>query len=930
MTGYSRGSEWRRWELHMHTPGTQKNDQFKGETLEEKWDKFYEDVSAYIGDGNDPLRNIEAFAVTDYLSIDNYKKVVKDNRLPKSIKFLLPNVEMRMFPIAKNAPVNIHCIFNPNVVEDLEDRFFSKLEFKYHKRTFTASHRGLMQLGRYCNNEVELSDEVAYRKGIEQFIVSVDVLQSIFEADSELRENTIIAVSNSDGDGVSGVNKNISYAIENGSQLDATKTQLYWMSDFIFSPKKSDIDYFLGKKIDNKSKIIEKYRSLKPCAHGSDAHTNESIFEPNLNRYCWIKADPTFNGLRQILYEPENRICISNTKPEVKPDYQIIDKVEIKDEDFSPDPIVFNDKLTCIIGGKSTGKSLLLNNIARTIDIKQVEKKMGSVGVKGKILSDIKVYWADGAVSSSLNKDDKHKIVYIPQTYLNRLSDEQEELTEIDAIIKDILFNNPDIKSKYIELENKLLSYKKQLDKKIYDLNDVNSSCEEQKEKLHGLGTKEGIEKEIKKLKKLKDELTEKTSLSEVDITEYDKAKVRIAKIEILIKENEKDRTLVNSLDSVVEIIPVTKDVSDSMSRIYSDAVEKVVKCADKKWIELKEDIILNLDKHKEGLRKEKETLVADVKKIEPQIEENAAVKKYSELITKEETKLIKFQGLEQKLDALKEVRDTLVEELSMSIVEFKHIHDLYANSINEMLCLSMDGLDFSVVTQFRSELFKNKICEIYDRRQLKAKDGIFGNIENITDVNITKEFTKEIILFIVDGTIKLTGKRSPEVALRDILSDWYNTAYQVKMDRDNIEEMSPGKKALVLLKMLINLAENECPILIDQPEDDLDNRSIFDELIPFIKNKKVNRQIIIVTHNANVVLGSDAEEVIIANQDGGNAKNKNYRFEYRSGSIENDIPIDIDSEGVLDQKGIQQQICDILEGGKVAFDLRRNKYRID
>ena len=66
-----------------------------------------------------------------------------------------------------------------------------------------------------------------------------------------------------------------------------------------------------------------------------------------------------------------------------------------------------------------------------------------------------------------------------------------------------------------------------------------------------------------------------------------------------------------------------------------------------------------------------------------------------------------------------------------------------------------------------------------------------------------------------------------------------------------------------------------------------------FDELIPFIKKKKIDRQIIIVTHNANVVLGGDAEEIIVANQEGKNTPNKKYKFEYRSGAIEDDQPYD-------------------------------------
>lgn len=123
-------------------------------------------------------------------------------------------------------------------------------------------------------------------------------------------------------------------------------------------------------------------------------------------------------------------------------------------------------------------------------------------------------------------------------------------------------------------------------------------------------------------------------------------------------------------------------------------------------------------------------------------------------------------------------------------------------------------------------------------------------------------------------------------------------------------------------------------PILIDQPEDDLDNRSIFDQLIPFIKKKKATRQIIVVTHNANIVIGADAEEVIVANQDGVDSPNNNsVRFSYRSGSIENDYPQLNDQgdveEGVLARQGIQQHICDILEGGEVAFEKRKNKYNL-
>uniref|UniRef100_UPI0040294860 hypothetical protein n=1 Tax=Lachnospira sp. TaxID=2049031 RepID=UPI0040294860 len=123
----------------------------------------------------------------------------------------------------------------------------------------------------------------------------------------------------------------------------------------------------------------------------------------------------------------------------------------------------------------------------------------------------------------------------------------------------------------------------------------------------------------------------------------------------------------------------------------------------------------------------------------------------------------------------------------------------------------------------------------------------------------LTKDYLRDIIDKVVNEELKLLKNKTVENVLRDMLSDWYLVSYNVKLENDNINQMSPGKKALVLLKLLISMAESKCPILIDQPEDDLDNRSIFDELIPFIRKKKIERQIIIVTHNANVVKGGEA-----------------------------------------------------------------------
>ena len=108
---YKKGSEWGRWDLHIHTPETKKNDRFSGSTSEEKWEKFYNAINDYVSDGTDIQKSIIAIGITDYVCIENYKKVIADKRLPQSIKLILPNVEMRCQPIANDSPINIHFIF---------------------------------------------------------------------------------------------------------------------------------------------------------------------------------------------------------------------------------------------------------------------------------------------------------------------------------------------------------------------------------------------------------------------------------------------------------------------------------------------------------------------------------------------------------------------------------------------------------------------------------------------------------------------------------------------------------------------------------------------------------------------------------------------------------------------------------------------------
>ena len=139
---------------------------------------------------------------------------------------------------------------------------------------------------------------------------------------------------------------------------------------------------------------------------------------------------------------------------------------------------------------------------------------------------------------------------------------------------------------------------------------------------------------------------------------------------------------------------------------------------------------------------------------------------------------------------------------------------------------------------------------------------------------------------------------------------------------------MTPGKRALFALRLILDESDDTWPLLIDQPEDDLDSRSVYAEIVPFLKEKKKERQIILVSHNANLVIGADSEQIIVANRNGDDRKNKDGKqFNYLTGSIEYTKERVKECEDTLDAQGIREHACEILDGGKTAFENREKKY---
>ncbi len=241
------------------------------------------------------------------------------------------------------------------------------------------------------------------------------------------------------------------------------------------------------------------------------------------------------------------------------------------------------------------------------------------------------------------------------------------------------------------------------------------------------------------------------------------------------------------------------------------------------------------------------------------------------------------------------------------------------------------DNIVISAELTFEKDRFESDFLGCYDQRNYIP--WLADNFPNYSVVwqppRHVELLTSTLRALIVkpQEELRLRTGQSVKNAVELLLRDYLSHTFSVKQAGEDIFRMSPGKQGLVLLEIFLYLSNSSYPVLIDQPEDNLDNRTIYSHLVSYIRRRKLDRQIIMVTHNPNLVLGADAEQVIVANQDGeGQGENAEYRFEYVSGGIECSFT-NPHAESVLTKQGIREHVCHVLEGGTDAFKKREEKY---
>lgn len=1002
---FRRGSEWRVWDLHIHTPASY---EWRGEKF--NGDKEHDDQ--LIDQMIEHLNNSEpdAFALMDYFTFDGWfklKKRLSEEGAPKLTKKVFPGIELRV--CAPRIRLNVHAIFSDEVRDqDLKD-FLAEQEIEENNKKLSEDN-----LIHFIRNTGE---DLLRRKHIDIDKIKNDdkyALEKACGLASLKRENYISSIEKFHDciafmpwDTYNGL-KEID-VLENYSFV----MSLFKKSTIMESRKEEYRNLFLMKETNDNKNIIEQFKKAldyipRLVVAGSDAHKFSDYGKFPSNKKTWIKADTTFKGLLQAIKEPENRSFIG----EVPVKYiekqgrgaYFLDKIKINKHVnakchqnwLDSTEINFNHDLVAIIGKKGSGKSALADVISLLGNSKSSSNyfsflKDGRFKGKGGFATEFEatITWLNGkqetkSLDSKIDQESIEKVRYIPQVYFEKLCNPDNENNEFQNELNSVIFSylSDDEKQGFIDLESLIKEKEYSLNDSVLhfknELNKINDEIAQLELRAQPSVRKLLESKKIEKIQEIQDhelikpdevmspsdtltpeQLVLKEQLEENNLKSINLSN-NILDLNKLIKDNRSKILIINRivdevdyLDKQVELFKDKNNEDLKALSIESETVSLEVNkeplitlrlkleaeiAANLKAVELLEVDILSCEKiakdingklsepyqkynnYLEVMRawdnKSKELngsinypesllgivhQIGELEKIPDQLNEKKSKRK--------EIGLSLYEILERK----KEVRESLYDPVQKSI----EIND-FINETNKFEFLSKLDFNFdsfqekltSLIKQqrfdFTPDNIKNTLEDLSKNEDLETKEGVINFLENLiaklTEANGTV------------GISEMLRKNTTSVEVYNFIYglDFIQSKYSLKFQNVEVEKLSPGQRGALLLIFYLLVDKDKTPIILDQPEENLDNDTVVNSLVPILNEAKKTRQIIMVTHNPNLAIVCDAEQIIYTDFH----RENNFSISYKSGSIES-------SE-------LNKHSVDILEGTLRAFNNRRNKYFTD
>lgn len=925
MSNSPRGSEWRKWDLHVHTPKSIVQE-YGGDT-DDAWEAYITALEALPED-------IKVLGINDYIFVDGYEKVLdyKNNKgRLQNIDLILPVIELRVDKFVGSTElnrINYHVIFSNDItVDTIRSQFIAslsstaKLDPDVDNVTWSGvvTEQSLADLGQLIyDNAPDGSKPTDSPKviGFNNINFSLDAIKDLLRTNTYLKDH-ITAI---------GQNEWASFRWT-GSASD--KKTIINSTDLVFTASPTSED--ASNHINSLTTQGVNHRII----HSSDAHKvadDTSNTQPRDIGHCftWIKADTTFNGLKQVLYDYDDRVRLQQTSPYEDDVKYVLDKITLKKDGVLQEQIVpINRDLISIIGSKGSGKSLLLSAISSVSDLadydpdhkhpifddeentQSVDFDLLDKGGNGVKKEDIEL---------SVGRDEYYTepILYVAQEELAGRSKNKKNVR--DEYLRELGIDNLSIS--YQDITDDTEYSLDQIDSLTNDLNKITKSVDQN---VSNDKVSEYLEKKIKSLEQTNEKLSNAQTKKVIEELSAVIAKGQEATlwhkddgfkdIDLLAQDINSRVLAFNAKAKTFDIgdadlLPLV-DV-DTLKKAY----EKSSSSLDKKLEDLRQQYTTKKEElEKLGVSEDIPTLLKTVENIQREIATN---KKYLDEVKTLQENIPKKQTYTSDLfksDAIVHKRISEIEkDINDKFDAFKS--DRESSPIFEKLFKSID-IKANVFFDYKKLEADIVECFYKDRLTIKELHGIIFSDKEPTYEAYFEWITSSFWKFLSDYSkalkVSTNSGLSGLVRLRQVvLLDWYeyvsvsvNITHKFGDIEKELSIMSTGELATVLLKLiLVTQGLDKQIILLDQPEDHLDNEFIVNDLVELIRDLKKKRQIIMVTHNANLVVMTDSEQVIIAN---------GIDKEYLSGGIEN--------------SDIKDGIVRILEGGAEAFKKRYKRY---
>lgn len=936
------GSNWIRCDLHVHTPASI----FQGygdKNNDATWTNFFKDLEELPPE-------FKIIGINDYLTLDGYKRVraYKKSGGLSNIDCILPVIEFRIDKFGGNdklSRINMHVIFSDSIsLEVIQSQFLNGLSANYTLSDGEKapnwhgipSSDGLSELGKIVKQNIPENSPMHSKSDLEVGFNNFNISYAKLD---ELLSNPVFLNNN-----LTAIGKAEWADFKWNETSVAEKRTFINRADFIFQACATVAQY---------EKSIEKLREQKGLNYRlldcSDAHqlSTSKQKEKIGNCFTWVKAEPSFDGLKQVALEFDTRTKISEVFPDKKAGYQVIESVQFVNGGtlFPTDPIPLSGYLSSIIGGKSTGKSLFAGLIAKACDPREYHKrceKSDNVAWISKATpeTDFMVTWRDGH-QCSLNdlNSEARKVTYFPQGYLNgQIDDKELNSDELNKTLRTILAQTPKHKDAFEKHEAKIQSLQQETSTNVQKLEIKLRELREKTYELEEHGSSKDITKAIEKLQAQLNNLKSQYELSDDDYEQHDELSTQTRNLRSNLKTWNQDiatLSLVATPDAVKEfkiqslIGVVTDQISDETIADLETGFSLLREQFLNQFSGLVSISLASLSKKKEKAEGELVKVQEQHAPILAKIKASEPLKEITHQLKTQQEKLEVAAAIEKAIQYLNTEINELADAILSSIDKRLGYLSIITDALKHPFPASQDSPSLDVTCPCKSALIRDVVRNrvvIQSNPEMKA----VANNDEFKDQDT--DTYKDIVSKILEQALKneLSFKRDYTLSglLDGVLTSATYLNFDLRLGSDSFVNMSPGKRALVLLKVLVDLDLRKHPIILDQPEDDLDNRSVYQGLAEYLKRKKDDRQIIVVTHNPNVVVGADSEYVVVANQSGQDEgqDNETYRFEYIYGGLENSF-IDPNSGFTLTKKGIREHVCEILDGGKSAFSKRENLY---